>query len=176
LLNFHVENFPFPRKWYEFLKNIFLRKKFIKLPYYQIKKEIYIYSPPFSNHSIPHHQRNNPFKNKKKPHFPTLRNNQISPSHATQETTSWDSPYPPKKIISPNPTQKNSFGKWWNYLVLPSSPQKIPFGKESPMLNPSSPFLKATLTTFYSFNLIELSTPCTHWNPIIKNKHVRKEK
>jgi len=37
---------------------------------------------------------------------------------------------PKKKHFSPNLTQNKSFGKWWNYLILPSSPKKNPFGKE----------------------------------------------
>jgi hypothetical protein len=37
--------------------------------------------------------------------YPTLRNNQTSPSHATQETNLWIS-HIPKKITSPNPFKK----------------------------------------------------------------------
>ncbi len=46
-----------------------------------------IYPPPFSNNPILNHQRNNSLETKKTPNLPTLRNNQTSPSHATQETT-----------------------------------------------------------------------------------------
>jgi hypothetical protein len=50
-----------------------------------MEKKKYIYPPFFSNHSIPHHQRNNSLQNKKIPHLSTLRNNQTSPSHATKK-------------------------------------------------------------------------------------------
>jgi hypothetical protein len=40
---------------------------------------------PFSNHPIPHL-----FKKQKKSHLPTLRNNQTSPSHITQENNPLD--------------------------------------------------------------------------------------
>jgi hypothetical protein len=36
-------------------------------------------------HPITHHQRNIFWKTKKNPNLPTLKNNQISPSHATQK-------------------------------------------------------------------------------------------
>jgi hypothetical protein len=65
----------------------FLEKK-PSLSHYitKVKKEKKrIYPPPFSNHPIPRHQRNNSLKKKKKTHLPTLRNNQASPSHITQE-------------------------------------------------------------------------------------------
>jgi hypothetical protein len=42
------------------------------------RKNIYI-------HPIPHHQRNIFLKNKKNPKLPTLKNNETSPSHATQK-------------------------------------------------------------------------------------------
>jgi hypothetical protein len=46
-----------------------------------------IHPPLFSNHPIPHCQKNNSLEKKKPPHLPTLKNNQTSPSHAIQETT-----------------------------------------------------------------------------------------
>jgi len=35
-------------------------------------------------------------------------------------------PYP-KKLTYPNPLRKSSFGKGWNYPILPSSPKINPF-------------------------------------------------
>jgi len=53
-----------------FIKKILEKKIFIKSPYYERKKkEKRTYPPPFSNHPIPHHQRNKSLKNKKNPTF-----------------------------------------------------------------------------------------------------------
>jgi len=50
---------------------------------------------------------------------------------------------------------------------LPHPKKTLLKKKKNP--NPSSPFLKAPFTTGNSFNIIELSTPYTYWNPIILN-------
>jgi hypothetical protein len=82
-----------------------------------------------------------------------LKNNQTSPSHATQE-----------KFTSPNPLKKPLFEKGGIAPSLPSPPHpKKPFWKRKKKVpNLSSPCLKAPLITCNSFNLIELSTPYTH--------------
>jgi hypothetical protein len=73
-----------------------------------------------------------------------LKNNQTSPSHATQETTFWVSPIP-KTIHLSQSFKKKSFGKGWNYPILPSSPKKIPFEKEKEILTLDPLFLKLHL-------------------------------
>jgi len=103
-----------------------------------------------------------------------LRNNQTSPSHATQETDLWVSPHPKNNSPLPIP-YKNLL---WKGVGLPHPPfltQKKPKKKEK-ILNLFSSFLKTPLTTYNSFNLIELSTPYTHQTPIIKNKPMKKGK
>jgi hypothetical protein len=47
-----------------------------------------------------------------------------------------------KKITYPNPLKKASFGKGWNYPILPSSPKKNPFGKEKRIATLCALFLK----------------------------------
>jgi hypothetical protein len=54
--------------------------------------------------------------------------------------------------------------------------QKKSFWKGKNILNLSSPFLKALVKTYNSFNLIELCIPYIHWNPIIIKSPMRKEK
>jgi len=68
----------------------------------------------------------------------------------------------PKKNHLSQSHSKNSFGKWWNYFVFPSSPKKTLLKKKIKIPNPSSPFLKTSLPTYNTFNLIELSTHYTH--------------
>jgi hypothetical protein len=82
----------------------------------------------------------------------------------------------PRKIHLSRSLQKNLFSKGVELSHTPFLTQKKPFWKRKKVPNPSSPFLKAPLITHSSFNLIELSTPYTHWNPIFKNKPVRERK
>jgi hypothetical protein len=50
----------------------------------------------------------------------------------------------PKKFTYPNPFKKTSFGKEWNYPILPSSPKKNPFEKEKKILTLHPRFLSFT--------------------------------
>jgi hypothetical protein len=82
---------------------IFSREKiFIKSPYHQQtpkkkkKKTIHVLQTP------PPPPPKEKFLEKKS-HLLALQNNQSSPSHATQETTFWVSPHPPKNSPIPIP-------------------------------------------------------------------------
>jgi hypothetical protein len=68
-----------------------------------------------------------------------LKNNQTSPSHATQETTLLVSPHTKKHSPIPNPLKNHLLGKGVELPHPPSSPKKKPFEKNK-NLNPSSPF------------------------------------
>jgi hypothetical protein len=83
--------------------------------------------PPFSNHPIPHHQRNNSLKKEKTPHLPTLKKNQTSPSYATTQKTTLGLIPIPKKITSPNPTFKKILWKVVELSHPPLLTQKKPF-------------------------------------------------
>jgi hypothetical protein len=47
----------------------------------------------------------------------------------------------PKKFTYPNPLKKTSFGKRWNYPIVPSSHNKNPFENKIKILTPH-PFFK----------------------------------
>jgi hypothetical protein len=94
-------------------------------------------------------------------YLPTLKNNQTSPSHATQETTFWVSPHTKNNSPIHIPLKKPPLERDG---ITPSSPPhpKKTLLKKKKNPNPFSPFLQAPLTTCNSFNLIELSIPYTY--------------
>ncbi len=169
-------NFPIPQKKILLFIKYFLEKKiFIKSPYHKKEKKRKEKNPSvFSKHSITHHQKNNALN--------FLKNTTFLP----WITTKLLPPMPPKKqpfglipirqnIHLPQSLKKNLL--WKRSGITPSSPPhpKKPFWKVI-FFNPSSPFLKASLTTCNSFNIIELSTPYTYWNPIIKKNPWKRKK
>ncbi len=112
------------RKDMNFYKIFSWKKIFIKSLYHKRKKK---YQPLFSNHAIPHHQKKNSLKFFLKSCLPTLRNNQTSPSHATQEQTFGFVPIQKKSSL---PIHKKNL--LWKGMKLPHPPlltQKKPFWK-----------------------------------------------
>ncbi len=81
----------------------------------------------------------------------------------------------PKNFTSPNPFKKKPPLERGG--ITSSSPlhPKKPFWKRNDF-NPSSSSFKSSLTIYNSFNVIELSTPYTHWNPRIKKKTCERKK
>jgi len=99
---FVLKFFHSQKKFVNFYKIFSSEKNFIKSPYQKRRRQyIKIYTRPLSP-TTPSHTTKNQFLGKlKKSLFPTLKNNQTSPSHATQETNLWISPHP--KNNSPLP-------------------------------------------------------------------------
>ncbi len=136
-------NFPFQKKDINFYKIFSWEKFFIKSPYHKRKKKGI--PPAFSNHPHPTPPKESFFGKKFKSHLHALKNNQISPSHATQETTLWVNPHP-KKIHLPQSIKKNLLWKGVELPILLSSPKKTLLKKEKiKILIPHSLFLKLHL-------------------------------
>jgi len=95
-------------------------------------------------------------------HLPILKNNQISPSHATQETNLCVCPHPKNVHLSQSLKKKPPLETGGIIPSSPLHPKENPFEKEKENFNPSSSFFKPSFTSCNSFNLIELSTPYTH--------------
>ncbi len=108
-----------------------LRKYFIKSPYYKRKKEkknnnTHLFSPNTWSHTT---KWIIPWKIKKS-HLLALKNNQTSPSHATQGITLWVSPHPKYKAPIPIPLKKSPLERGG---ITPSSPPhpKVFFWKKN---------------------------------------------
>jgi len=74
-----------------------------------------------------------------------LKNNQTSPSHATQETTLWDSPHPKKNSPVPIPLKKPLLERGGITPSSPLHPKKTFLKKKRKILTPPSLFLKLHL-------------------------------
>ncbi len=77
-----------------------------------------------------------------KTHLLALKNNQTSPSYATQETTLRVNPHPKKDSPIPIPWKKPPLERGGINPSSPSSPKKNPFEKEKIILTSRPFFLK----------------------------------
>ncbi len=155
--------------WKFSIPNIYIifswKKIFIKSPYHKRKKDKKTNTHPLSP-TTPSHTTTKliPWIFKKKFTFLLWETTKLFLPISPKKQTFGLVPIPKKIHLSQSLKKKPP-------LNLPHPPlltQKKPFWKKRIKTpNPSSHFFKTPLTSCNSFNLIELSTPYTHWNPII---------